>query len=176
MSLGLTLTSRDVGQAIRGSRQALRSVILGGTDPLIAAATVYVQLLKRLTKTPGQGNLYEVEFRFFGGRPRPLSGVPRVGGPHRASKPGDPPASDKGALSGGIGFTKSGTNRVGVGVSGPAVQYWEFLEFGTRFMKERPFVRLAIAIARQGAADAALTEMRARTLRILRARRKAAGR
>ena len=78
-------------------------------------------------------------------------------GKHRASAPGDPPAIDTGALAGSI-YTATYTenkppaeatqvlpaperNTVHVG---PAVEYAEYLEFGTVNMAPRPFMQPAL--------------------------------
>lgn len=62
---------------------------------------------------------------------------------HRASAPGEPPASDTGNLVRNIGviFADQGlTARVGV-LSLSRVPYARALEFGTRRMRPRPFIR-----------------------------------
>lgn len=92
------------------------------------------------------------------------AGSGRMYGKHRASAPGEPPAVDTGRLRGSIstnwsgsGMAKGSTEGVargedGVGqpdakedmftvVVGTNVPYASFLEFGTRNMAPRPFMR-----------------------------------
>ncbi len=161
MSLRLTLKSPNVARTIRNSESALRAVV-AGVDPLVAAATVYVRVIKALLNIPGTGIT------------RKKRGVS-----HTASTPGSPPAPDEGELKGGIGFTKTGPRTVGVGIGGPRAQptssgrpVWEILERGGRFIKPRPFVRPAIAIAQAEAIDAAVEVLRrrAKNIRKLRGR------
>lgn len=69
--------------------------------------------------------------------------------PHRASAPGQPPATDTGALVGSI-LAEGTEDRRGFRlVAGRVIAVW--LEFGTRFMRPRPFIRPAgESAARQG--------------------------
>lgn len=73
--------------------------------------------------TPGQGRTYKR---------------------HRASKPGDPPAPDTGALRGSISIVwmDPDTIRVGTGLD-----YGRFLEFGTKHIAPRPHARPAKDLA-----------------------------
>ncbi len=65
-------------------------------------------------------------------------------GLHRASKPGDPPAADTGALKRSAFVERIRTGaRVGV-----AMLYAAWLEFGTRKIAPRPFLRPALAVVR----------------------------
>ena len=147
----MQLRAPDVGATIRGSREALAAVARG-VEPNVAAAIVYVRILKALLNLPG-------------------TGITRTskGRTHTASKPGEPPAPDFGLLKGGIGFQVMGSNRVGVGVGGPRAQptssgrpVWEILERGSRFIAPRPFVRPAIAIGQSEASDEAVKALRDR--------------
>ena len=151
MSLRITLKSPNVARTIRNSESALRAVV-AGVDPLVAAAQVYVRVIKALLSQPGTGE---------------------TRGGHTASKPGDPPAPDEGLLRAGVGFTKTGPRTVGVGIGGPRAQptssgrpVWEILERGGRFIQPRPFVRPAIAIAQAEASDAAIEVLRRRAKNI----------
>ena len=67
---------------------------------------------------------------------------------HRASAPGEPPASDTGRLASSISpqFHDNGL-RATIGVHEVSrVRYATFLEFGTRRMLPRPFVRPAFTL------------------------------
>lgn len=60
---------------------------------------------------------------------------------HRASAPGDSPAVDSGRLRASIGVQKRGEGHYRVGTN---VEYAPLLEFGTRKMAPRPFMRPAV--------------------------------
>jgi HK97 gp10 family phage protein len=62
---------------------------------------------------------------------------------HRASAPGEAPASDTGRLVGSIS-TAYDSSRL-AGVVSANTKYAEFLEYGTATMAERPFMRPALA-------------------------------
>lgn len=146
-----TISTPNISAILRGSRVALDEV-LQGSEPATAAAIVLVDLIKQILSQPGGGRVYR-----------------RGGVTHTASLPGDPPAPDTGALRRSIGFQITGPGRVGVGVEAGA-PYWRFLEFGTRFIEPRPFLRPAVTFARAGMIDAAASAFRDRARRILAAR------
>lgn len=65
-------------------------------------------------------------------------------GIHRASAPGDPPTVRTGRLRRGIQMARPNRNRAAPRVGwriGINVKYAPFLEFGTRRMRARPFVK-----------------------------------
>lgn len=62
--------------------------------------------------------------------------------PHKASAPGEPPATDEGGLIGSIAVDDR-KNQIEVG-SEMGAPYAEFLESGTRTMKPRPFLEPAV--------------------------------
>jgi len=62
---------------------------------------------------------------------------------HVASKPGDPPNTDEGRLIDSIQIDVDAINRFEVRV-GTNVEYARRLEFGTRKVKPRPFLRPAL--------------------------------
>lgn len=68
-------------------------------------------------------------------------------GRHTASAPGDAPAVDTGRLRQSIVALKVGDARWRVGTN---VQYALYLEFGTRRMAPRPFIRPVIEKVRRG--------------------------
>ena len=69
----------------------------------------------------------------------------RGGKAHQASAPGEPPAIDTGNLVNSVFSEKSGPGQALVGAS---AEYAEYLEFGTRKMAARPFLRPALEKAR----------------------------
>lgn len=165
-ALRFKLTSPDISRVIASSRSAIREVI-AGTDPAIAAAAVLIRIMRESIRQPGSGRVYIVEWRFSRRRGKPFpTRIPRRGGPHRASAPAEPPASDTGNLINQLGFEPRGPGRVAIGVTN-AAPYWKYLEFGTRFMEPRPFIRPAIVIAETGMTDAYLRKMRERARQIL---------
>lgn len=69
-------------------------------------------------------------------------------GIHRASAPGDPPTVRTGRLRRGIQMARPSRNRAATRVGwriGVKVNYAPFLEFGTRRMRPRPFVKPVLA-------------------------------
>lgn len=80
------------------------------------------------------------------------TGRGRQYGPHVASAPGDPPATDTGQLKNSVQFAKLGPLTWGVGVVGSpypdgnatTAETAVYLEFGTRLMAARPFMRPAL--------------------------------
>ncbi len=138
----------NISAILGGSRIALTEV-LQGSEPATAAAIVLVDLIKQILSQGGTGRIYK-----------------RRGGVHQASAPGEPPAPDTGNLRNAIGFQIIAPGRVGIGVEAGA-SYWRFLEFGTRFIDPRPFLRPAITFGRAGMTDVAAVAFRARARRIL---------
>ena len=65
---------------------------------------------------------------------------------HRASAPGQPPASDTGRLANSITFDREGSLTA---VVGSALVYALYLEYGTRRMAARPFFEPAAERTRQ---------------------------
>jgi len=74
--------------------------------------------------------------------------VKGVIGPHVASAPGEPPKKITGNLHSGIKIAPTGDGGYIIGPTERA-EYGEWLEFGTRKMKPRPFMRPALAIVAQ---------------------------
>ncbi len=145
MGLEITLTGPDIVRTIAGSRRAIRAVG-EGTEPLVAAASVYLEIMKALVQQPGTGIVYR-----------------RRGRVHRASAPGEPPASDEGRLIAGLGFDIVDPRTIAVGVGGPAAEYALLLEQGTRFMDPRPYILPAVQAGRTAAADKAVKAAKKRT-------------
>lgn len=84
------------------------------------------------------------------GRIYPASSGVR-GGPHQASAPGQPPATDTGNLVGSITFQKEPGTRPIYSV-GTDEAYGAYLEFGTLRIAERPWLRPAVREAVKGLA------------------------
>lgn len=66
----------------------------------------------------------------------------KVYGSHRASAPGEPPASDTGRLVSSIRWEFTGSRLAIRVIAG--TEYAAYLEFGTSIMASRPFLRRAI--------------------------------
>jgi HK97 gp10 family phage protein len=145
----LKLSERDIAQILKRTRGTLEEIITAGSDPLVAAGEVILDVMRDELRQPGQGEIYECEFRMIGGRPVPIKSLPRE--PHQASAPGDPPASDTETLVNALDYEVLAEDRIALGVK-EAGYYWRFLEEGTRFIDPRPFVEPAIAIAKRNAA------------------------
>jgi HK97 gp10 family phage protein len=84
------------------------------------------------------------------------SGIQYPDLPNRSSAPGEPPAYQSGRLAESIAVLSRATPAELVSTVGPRPQaftsrapYPVFLEFGTRRMKPRPFMRPAVAAFRQ---------------------------
>lgn len=127
--------------ALDQARRNMSAVILAGYGPNATEKTMHkvgvlcVNNVKRTIRSSGaSGRQYG---RRGPGRP-----------PHRASAPGEAPASDSGRLM------RSYTHMVGVDTNGAYVDvgtnidYAPFLEFGTSKMLPRPHLRPAIDSAR----------------------------
>lgn len=106
---------RKLGQDIEAKLQ----------DEAARAAIETANNARTAVSKPGQGQVYEKY-------------IPRR--THRASAPGQPPATDTGRLIASIQTAKAGTGWI----VGSRVRYSLFLEFGTRTMSERPFFRPAL--------------------------------
>jgi hypothetical protein len=99
---------------------------------------------KRLVAAGGHGRVYDTYFfTDEHGQVRPIGHRP----PHRASAPGEPPASDTGLLLNSI-HHEMGDDGDGWYVDvGSDLQYAIYLEFGTRKMAPRPLWKAALAAA-----------------------------
>lgn len=102
---------------------------------------------KALLLIPGSGRMYQPGVLTFrrGGK---IYSNYSTGGrttPHKASAPGDPPASDTGSLLGSISHKMEVGDTVYATVGSP-LKYAIWLELGTRYMAPRPFLRPALDI------------------------------
>lgn len=100
---------------------------------------------KALLLIPGSGRMYDgiLTFRRNGKVYSNFS----TGGSHghRASAPGEPPASETGALLASISHKVDVADTVFATI-GSDKEYSIYLELGTRFMEPRPFLRPALDI------------------------------
>lgn len=116
---------------------------------------------KRLLSMHGGGRIYTTTF-YRDSRGRLRRGGPRPGGPHQASAPGAPPATDTGRLRATIGHHVAvddqgalfGSSLYAIIGSGgnpaiPGVGYAVLLEQGTRYMEPRPFLRPSLEAAKE---------------------------
>lgn len=102
----------------------------------LKAQELRTEIIETLS-TPGRGRTYTHYMATVGGQVVPVR--PR-NKPHRASAPGDAPAVDSGDLRRSIGVQKIGEGRYRVGTN---LKHGLFLEFGTRRMAARPWLRPA---------------------------------
>lgn len=152
----------DLLKVARRTKTTFNKILAGDPNALLQAASVYARIIREELSRPGQGIDYPS-----------ATGV----GTHRASAPGEPPASDTEDLKNSIGvalFGNKSTNLfAGVSIDSAVTprDKWKSLEFGTKFMEPRPFIRPALRIGRRGAARIYIINSRKRTRRILRERR-----
>jgi len=168
---------------------SLDELMRGDYNAVFKTANHFRNIIVEQLKQPGQGRTYEYEWRTIrGGKITNAAGepmhpvstelmknpIPMEGGPHTASKEGDPPATHKGTLARAIRveMVSSGKkNTAGVGV-GPEAPYWKFLEEGTYSFAPRPFIRVAREKGLAGATKPFLAGMRAKVKKFLAKRRK----
>jgi hypothetical protein len=151
--MGMKRVSGDPSRAAENFRS---NQLRKETRALRAASLVLVGVIKETLSTPGQGAIRR------GGRNRVGSGSfnrgkdgklhmvhrgaarTNIDVSDRASRPGDPPAPDTGALRNSIDYelTSETTSRVGTNSV-----YAEPLEFGTTRIAPRPFMRPSLAKA-----------------------------
>lgn len=93
---------------------------------------------------PKTGRTYEDVFVRINGKVVPIQkradAKRNLSAVHRASAPGEPPASDTGTLVGSLKW--EGNALEGKVFSRLKYAFW--LEYGTKYMKERPFMRPAV--------------------------------
>lgn len=95
-----------------------------------------------IQRDPKSGQLYEHVFATINGKVVPVG--PRSGNnlssAHRASAPGEAPATDTGHLVSGIKFVRTGIK----GLLFNRVRYASWLEYGTKNMLPRPHMEPAV--------------------------------
>ena len=134
------------GVRIEGSRELQRAFARMGDDVRQAAGVAVKETAQELegavklkiqqgTKT---GRVYDtLFFTAANGKVIPYGSRPR----HKASAPGEAPASDTGTLIGSIYHEREGDLTYAVGTR---LGYAEYLEYGTSRMAARPFFRPAV--------------------------------
>jgi HK97 gp10 family phage protein len=125
------LSNRQFRRMPRALTAPTRKAIRKGALQVRRTATVSI-------RRPGKGRLYTTNFfTDAAGVVRPIGQRP----PHRASAPGEPPASDTGRLLGSVEavfFDGGLAAEIGTGLD-----YGRFLEFGTSKMAARPWLQPA---------------------------------
>lgn len=107
-----------------------------------AASILRVEIVRLILETPKTGRLYR-----------------RRGVTHQASAPGEPPASDTGALVRGVTVSVD-TEQLVLRVTND-VDYALPLEFGTPWIEPRPFMRIALDNKREEISDILQSELNA---------------
>lgn len=113
----------------------------GNARAAVKAQEIRTEIIQTLG-TPGQGRTYTHYMAMVNGH---LVPVRKRDKPHTASAPADAPAVDTGHLRNSIGVQKIGEGAYRVGTD---VKYALYLEFGTRRMAARPFMRPALEAVR----------------------------
>lgn len=151
-----TLVHREVREAIKLSALEVDRVM----KRLIQKGPKTGRLYRRSSiKRRSTKGLRALGLRRAPGSPKLVVGINY----HRASAPGEPPATDTGRLVSSIAprYDEAGM-RATIGVHDEnMVRYARFLEFGTRRMRPRPFVRPTYTLTKAGT-DRRLTEAVAR--------------
>lgn len=143
------------GQRLRQQLRAITTLVQREVREAVKLSALEVDrvMKRRIQKGPKTGRLYRRSsikrrstkgLRALGLRRAPGSPKLVVGYTyHRASAPGESPATDTGRLVSSIAIRYDAANiRATVGVHDEVgVRYARFLEFGTRRMRPRPFVR-----------------------------------
>lgn len=127
-----------VNEAIKELRQISAKTDQATRDTNNASALMVRTHAIRLIQQPGSGRVYTRS---------PGSNRSRE---HQASAPGEAPATDTGILAGAMYVERARGSKLSAEV-GPAdkVQYGKHLEYGTRNMAPRPFLKPAFeAVAR----------------------------
>lgn len=160
LALGLR-SEQDLLKVARKTRTTFDKILQGDPNALLRAGQVFVDIIREELSRPGTGIVYPS-----------ATGV----GEHQASSPGEPPASDTEDLKNSIGvalFGRGHTLFAGISIDQSIVprDKWESLEFGTRFMEPRPYLRPAQRTGRRGMAQVYIKNSKKRTRRILRERR-----
>lgn len=124
-----------VNEVIKELRQITSKADSATRDTNNASAMLTRTHAIRLIQQPGSGRVYTRA---------PGSNRSRE---HQASAPGEPPATDTGILAGAMYVQRARGTKLSAEV-GPAdkVQYGKHLEYGTRNMAPRPFLKPAFDV------------------------------
>lgn len=133
-------SGKDAGENIAKVLRAGRAGVARDLDEL---GVLLVGELKLDLSKPGQGRVYTTYFFQKNGK---LYAWPKRDKPHRASKPGDPPAVDEGTLRASYAATPAKRTPDGAEFSiASGDPKAPLLEFGTSKMKPRPHLRPLMA-------------------------------
>lgn len=113
---------------------------LGDQRAALKAQQIRTEVVLMLSQ-PGKGRIYEYEREYLKADGTTAKVGKKRNKAHQASAPGDPPAVDTGDLRSRIGVQKIKPGHYRVGTN---LIYAPWLEFGTRRMKARPFMRPAL--------------------------------
>lgn len=127
------------------------------------AAVMFQTQAKGYLSRPGRGQQYDVAFRTIDGKSVPMTPdkdyglkAPR----YRASKPGDPPTVQTGTLRRSVQIDRSGIGALNPSARvGTGRRYGFWLEFGTRRIKPRPWMRPTYSKTRRPAQEAIATRI-----------------
>lgn len=132
-------SGKDAGDNIAKVLRAGRAGVKRDLDEL---GLLLVNELRLDLSKPGKGRVYTTYFFQKGGK---LYAWPKRNKPHRASKPGDPPAVDEGILRASYGHDAQLTQKGAELVIASGDKKAPYLEFGTSQMKPRPHLRPLMA-------------------------------
>lgn len=125
---------------MKGINPRIQAEVLKKLDKVVAekAEQLRAEIITGFRQYSPRGRTYTHIYRTIGGRAVPVA---RRKKPHTASAPGDIPAIDNGELWQSIQVQKQAQAhyRVGTGEN-----YALYLEYGTRLVEARPFMRPAI--------------------------------
>lgn len=141
---------------------ALRDAVTASSrEAAGVAGGVLVRAWKQVLTTPGQGHVYKRPRLTREGHLKRSKKTGRVQyRTHRASKPGDPPAPDFGALRNSVQMqVVKGGAMVRVGTN---LAYARYLEYGTKRVQPRPHARPALAMAKETLGPRVVATLRAR--------------
>lgn len=123
---------------LRAVSPRMQAAIVAGLED--AAQAVASEAQRLVQDPPKTGRIYTTRFwTDSAGRVRP--GKPRV--PHQASAPGEAPATDTGNLVSLIVVNQVNAVDYSIEIESQA-EYSRFLEYGTRKIAPRPFMRRAL--------------------------------
>ncbi len=161
LALGLEAEG-DLLKIARKTKTTFNDILIGDPKDLLRTANIFVRIIHEELSRPGTGHVYPSA---------------TGSGMHQASSPGEPPASDTEDLKNSIIAGLFGSGRtlfagVSIDSSVTSKKKWESLEFGSKFMEPRPFIRPALRMGKQEMTQTYIKNSRKRIRRILRERRR----